>query len=282
MPKWRHRAPQIATPRSQKGPAAEGVALKINSPIPRRGSRVWLEYLTMLCRIWRIKQTPPSSAGPHPRQNRAKTLSRQQHKNTLEKLAKMCKNRNPAPPKPSISLKNVISWVLQHLQQNWQNDPKMEPEITSKSYQVGAGGFPEAMTKRNIKINSNEIPPSPFWEQKLLKTASRKAYPWLNFLKSFLVPSLELPLGGPRTPKIIIKSQQNTIRESFFSCTSAFVAAYVLSSKENSRRKSLQQFSPWALPAVPWEGEDAHTIPADCLGGCLGVRRWPAQASSIN
>ena len=29
MSKWRHQAPQMATPRNQKGPAAEGVALKI-------------------------------------------------------------------------------------------------------------------------------------------------------------------------------------------------------------------------------------------------------------
>ena len=28
MPKWRHQAPQMATPRSQKGLTAEGVALK--------------------------------------------------------------------------------------------------------------------------------------------------------------------------------------------------------------------------------------------------------------
>ena len=29
MSKWKHRAPQMASPRSQKEPAAEGVALKM-------------------------------------------------------------------------------------------------------------------------------------------------------------------------------------------------------------------------------------------------------------
>ena len=33
----------------------------------------------------------------------------------------------------------------------------------------------------------------------------------------------------------------------------------------------LQLFLPWTLPHKAWEGEDAHAIPADCLG----VRRWP-------
>ena len=53
--------------------------------------------------------------------------------------------------------------------------------------------------------------------------------------------------------------------------SSASVAAYVLSSKENSRRESLQQFSPCVLPAAPGEGEDAHTIRADCLGVVWGL-----------
>ena len=47
-------------------------------------------------------------------------------------------------------------------------------------------------------------------------------------------------------------------------------AAYALSSKENSGRKSLQQFSPCALPAEPWEGQDGHAVPADCLGELFG------------
>ena len=29
LPKWRHQAPQMETPRSQKGPAPKGVALEI-------------------------------------------------------------------------------------------------------------------------------------------------------------------------------------------------------------------------------------------------------------
>ena len=32
MSKWRHQTPQMATPRNQKGPAAEGVVLRINIP----------------------------------------------------------------------------------------------------------------------------------------------------------------------------------------------------------------------------------------------------------
>ena len=108
------------------------------------------------------------------------------------------------------------------------------------------------------------------WEPKCSQIGSQNGGALLNFLKSFSVPSSKLPPGGPRTPKIIRKSQKTQFLNHFFSCKSAFVAAYVLSSKENSRQKSLQQFSPCALLAGPWENKDGHAVPADCLGELFG------------
>ena len=76
--------------------------------------------------------------------------------------------------------------------------------------------------------------------------------------------------GAPGHPKSCLNRKKTRLLRYLFSRTSAFVAADVLSSKKNSQRKSLQLFSPWPRPAEPWEGENAHTVSADCLGELFG------------
>ena len=104
----------------------------------------------------------------------------------------------------------------------------------------------------------------------IVKNSSPKWTETVSVLVLSLALSSELPLGSPRTPQIMPKSQKNMISALLFSWISTFVAASILSSKKNSQRKPLQLSSPWPRPAEPWEGEDGHTVRADCLGGLFG------------
>ena len=93
------------------------------------------------------------------------------------------------------------------------------------------------------------------------------------------------PRSEPSRASRIVQqtSQRSTFEESIvnFGSPHPILPDPVSTKKVHSRRESLQLLSPWTLPAKPWEGEDAHTIPADCLGGCLGCGDATPQASPI-
>ena len=148
--------------------------------------------------------------------------------------------------------------------QNWdQRPPKSDAKNKHKNWH---------------KQNSQKSDLGP----KIVQNSSPKWTDTAGVLVPSLAPSSELPLGSPRTPQIMPKSQINMISALLFSWTSAFVAADVLSSKKNSQRKSLQLFSPRPLPAESWEGwRWSHSI-RRLLGGVVwGCGDDPPQASSI-
>ena len=71
------------------------------------------------------------------------------------------------------------------------------------------------MAKIIIIINTNKMHNKSIWVQKSFKIVSRKAYPGSNFLRAVSVPSSRLPPGGPRTPKIMTKSQKTPFLNHF-------------------------------------------------------------------
>ena len=71
------------------------------------------------------------------------------------------------------------------------------------------------MPKISIKIGTNKMHKNQIWDPKWSKIASRKAYPGSNFLRAVSVPSSRLPPGGPRTPKIMTKSQKTQFLNHF-------------------------------------------------------------------
>ena len=61
--KWRHQAPYMATPRSQKGPAAEGVALK-KFAAPPQGEQGVIRATHLSLQNLKTQAGLPTAAGP--------------------------------------------------------------------------------------------------------------------------------------------------------------------------------------------------------------------------
>ena len=105
----------------------------------------------------------------------------------------------------------------------------------------------EASQKRCNKQNAHKIDMG----TKMTRSNLPKSLALEELFKGNFGSFFEAASGRPTDPPNHNKIEKNTISESLCSCTSAFVAAYALSSKENSWRESLQQFSPCAVPAEP-------------------------------
>ena len=138
---------------------------------------------------------------------------------------------------------------------------------------IATGGFPKAITKISIKINTNRILPNPFREQKRPKITSRKAYPGRNFFRSFSVPSSKLPPGGPRTPKIIKNRKKTQFLNHFFHASLHLLQhAFCLARRIHSERHCKYSRLDLCLPSLG-KVKIVTQYPQIAWAGCLGVRR---------
>ena len=167
----------------------------------------------------------------------------------------MIQKRRPKLPKPSFSFENVAFFSFAASAKNyvkWHQNPSWNDSQVLKIATRGLRKSDAENRHRNGRQQNARF----FFKPNINKNSLPKQRS-LGFQNgTFFDLFCKLPPGGPRTPKIMTKLQNKKTR--------------CLRQLFMRGKPSLQLFSPWPLPAKPWEGEDGHTEPADCSGELFG------------